>query len=64
MNNSHQAKSYIPEKEKRDGREGKGMGGERERKGGKGEGGRTGRKIERKRDMPRTLQRQTVLALE
>lgn len=45
MNNSHQAKRYIPEREKRDGREGKGMGGERERKGG-----REGRREDRKKD--------------
>lgn len=45
MNNSHQAKRYIPEREKRDRREGKAMGGERERKGG-----REGRREDRKKD--------------
>ena len=45
MNNSHQAKRYIPEREKRDGREGKGEGKKR-RKGGK-EGGQEERWRER-----------------
>ena len=58
MKNSHQAKRYIPEREKRDRREGKAMGGERERKGEREER-REDRKKDGERDMPRTLQSQT-----
>ena len=57
--------SDIYQKRKREteekGREWEGRGKEREERR---EGGRTGRKMERKRDMPRTLQSQAVLALE